>query len=116
MPYKERPIEKLYFSIGEVAQELGVNTSQIRYWEKEFGILKPKRDGKGDRRFTQDDIRKLRLVHYLLKQRGFTIQGAREHLRSDPDKAATLDELGNRLRRVRDLLVELRTELDRTAT
>ena len=112
MPYKERPIEKLYFSIGEVADELGVNTSQIRYWEKEFGMLRPRRDSKGDRKFTQDDIRKLRLVHYLLKQRGFTIQGAREHLRNDPDKVETMGELGDRLRRMRDLLVQLRSTLD----
>lgn len=114
MPYKERPVEKLYWTIGEAADELGVNSSQIRYWEKEFGMLKPGRDSRGDRRFTTDDLRKLRMVHYLLKQRGFTISGAREHLKKDPEHVATMGELTERLLRVRDRLTGLRDALERS--
>ena len=85
MPLKQKSVEKLYWSIGEVAGQLQVNTSVLRYWEKEFGVLRPRRDSKGDRSYTRDDIRKLQMIRYLLKDRGFTIQGAREHLRSDPE-------------------------------
>ncbi len=111
MPYKERPIEKLYFSIGEVADAVGVNTSMIRYWEKEFGSLRPRRDSRGDRSYTQDDIRKVKLIQYLLKERGFTIQGAREHLRSEPRSAERTTEAIERLERVKGLLLEVKTLL-----
>lgn len=111
MPYKERSIEKLYFSIGEVADAVGVNTSVIRYWEKEFGNLRPRRDSRGDRSYTQDDIRKVKLIQYLLKERGFTIQGAREHLRSEPRSAERLTEAIERLERVKGILLEVKTRI-----
>ena len=111
MPYKERPVEKLYFTIGEVADTVGVNTSVIRYWEKEFGNLRPRRDSRGDRSYTQDDIRKVKLIQYLLKERGFTIQGAREHLRAEPRSAERITEAIERLKRVRAILLEARARI-----
>lgn len=116
MPYKQKPVEKLYWTIGEVAGELQVNSSVLRYWEKEFGVLRPRRDSKGDRSYTRDDIRKLQMIRYLLKDRGFTIQGAREHLRSDPESTEQLAELRERLERVRSLLAGVRDQLENAST
>ncbi len=107
MPYKERPVGKIFWSIGEVADQLQVGTSVLRHWEKEFGMLRPRRDGKGDRLFTEADIRKVRMIHYLLKHRRFTIEGAREQLRLDPEGTERMAELRERLLRVRDLLVRV---------
>ncbi len=73
MPYKEKTIEKLYWSIGEVAEQLGVNTSLIRYWEKEFGTLRPKRTGKGDRLYTKKDIEQLQRIQHLVKEKGLHV-------------------------------------------
>jgi DNA-binding transcriptional MerR regulator len=112
MPWKEKTIEKLYWSIGEVAEQLGVNTSLIRYWEKEFGTLKPKRTGKGDRLYTKKDIEQLQRIQHLVKEKGFTLQGAREQLRKadQAEQTATLDieALRDRLLDVRSRLVALR--------
>lgn len=111
MPWKEKTIEKLYWSIGEVAEQLGVNTSLIRYWEKEFGNLKPKRTGKGDRLYTKKEIEQLQRIQHLVKEKGFTLQGAREQLRKaeQVEEVATLDieQLRNRLLDLRSKLVAL---------
>lgn len=108
MPWKEKTIEKLYWSIGEVAEQLGVNTSLIRYWEKEFGTLKPKRTGKGDRLYTKKDIEQLQKIQHLVKEKGFTLQGAREQLRKTDlvEEVAVLD-----IDALRDRLLEIRTKL-----
>ena len=108
MPYKERTVEKLYHSIGEVAERLGVNTSLIRYWEKEFGTLRPRRNGKGDRLYTMKDIAQLERIHHLVKEKGFTLSGAKEALRVDePPPRDRLDELRVRLMAVREGLITL---------
>ena len=80
MPLKDKTIERIYWTIGETAEQLGVNTSLLRYWEKEFGTLRPKRTTKGDRLYTKDDITRIREIQMLLKERGFTIQGAKDQL------------------------------------
>ena len=117
MPYKEKAVEKLFWSIGEVAAELGVNTSLIRYWEKEFGNIRPKRTGKGDRLYTRKEIDLLKRIQHLVKEKGFTLQGAREQLRrtqGTPTEAPTnsgldaLAEVHDRLLAVRKALLELR--------
>ena len=87
MAFKEYNSLKLYFSIGEAAEILDVNTSLIRFWEKEFPILKPKKNKKGNRQFTKDDIENLKMIYHLVKERGFTLQGAKEKLKKG--KAAT---------------------------
>ena len=120
MPLKEKTIERIYWTIGEVAEQLGVNTSLLRYWEKEFGVLRPKRTGKGDRLYTKDDIAKIREIQTLLKERGFTILGAKEQLRSarkaEAQAPAIADaavrEVIQRLERVRAELIDLRKAVE----
>lgn len=120
MPLKEKTIERIYWTIGEVAEQLGVNTSLLRYWEKEFGVLRPKRTGKGDRLYTKDDIAKIREIQTLLKERGFTIVGAKEQLRSakkseeQPPSVppASVQEVIQRLERVRVELIGLRNAIE----
>lgn len=114
MPLKEKTIERMYWTISEVAAELGVNTSLLRYWEKEFGSLRPKRTNRGDRLYTKDDIEHLRKIQHLVKERGFTLQGAKGQLRdrSQPEEPVTpvlpVEELRNRLARLREELLALR--------
>ena len=79
MPYKEKPIEKLYYSIGEVADIFEVNVSLLRFWEKEFNILKPKKNKKGNRMFTTKDLDNLKIIYHLVKERGYTLEGAKRN-------------------------------------
>ena len=83
MPYKEKVIEKKYFTIGDVARQFNVATSLIRFWESEFSILKPKKNRKGNRQFTRDDIENVKLIYHLVKERGFTLNGAKEMLKNE---------------------------------
>ena len=82
MPYKEKVIEKKYYTIGEVAEQFNVATSLIRFWESEFDNIKPKKNRKGNRQFTKEDIENVRLIYHLVKERGFTLNGAKEMLES----------------------------------
>ena len=111
MPYKEKQIEKLFYPIGEVAQMFEVSVSAIRYWEKEFDILKPKKNKKGNRMFTKKDVDNLKIIYHLTKERGFTLEGAKKKLREN--KADTIDnvEIINHLKSIRQFLVEFRKEL-----
>lgn len=112
MPLKEKTIERVYWTIGEVAEQLQVSTSMLRYWEKEFGSLRPKRTSKGDRLYTKDDISKIRDIQHLLKERGFTIQGAKGQIRSkERSSTDTIEEVVERLTDVRERLVALRNEV-----
>jgi DNA-binding transcriptional MerR regulator len=112
MPYKEKTVEKLFWSIGEVAEELGVNTSLIRYWEKEFGhVLRPRRNSKGDRLYTTKEIEQLRRIRELVKGQGFTLNGAKERLRSGAEEQRPADRIADvraRLMGIRQSLLELR--------
>ncbi|MBL7962992.1 MAG: MerR family transcriptional regulator [Flavobacteriales bacterium] len=110
MSLNQRTVGKLYWTIGEVAAELGVNTSVLRYWEKEFGSLRPRRGGRGDRLYTREDIDRVKRIHHLLKEQGFTIQGAREHLRR---KDVPVDEAQALHTELRDRLIHLREQLHR---
>ena len=103
--------EKLYYAIGEVADMFGVNASLIRFWEKEFDIIKPQKNKKGNRLFTKKDIENLKLIHYLVKERGFTLEGARQKLKENPAAAEKESELAERLKKVRSFLVELKENL-----
>ncbi len=83
MAYKDKEIEKLYFSIGEVAQMLDVNTSLLRYWESEFKELQVRKDRNGVRLFTKPDIEMIKLIYSLVKEKGFTIEGAKLQLKQN---------------------------------
>ncbi|TXF87074.1 MerR family transcriptional regulator [Neolewinella aurantiaca] len=98
---------KLYYSIGEVAERLGVNASQLRFWETEFKHIKPNKNSRGERRFTKENIRQLEEVEYLLKERGFTIEGARKEIAQARKPVAGKDEVINRLKMVKERLNKL---------
>lgn len=111
MPYRDREIEKQYYSISEVAEMFEVNASLIRFWEKEFPMLKPKKNSKGTRKFTPKDIEVIRTVLHLTKDRGFTLDGARKYLSSKPDVAEREAEISERLHGIRSFLIELKKNL-----
>ena len=112
MPYKEPKIEKIYFSVGEVAQMLGENPSLIRYWENQFDALKPFKNKKGNRMFSPDDIELIKLIHYLVKQRGLTIKGARQKLKENRDETIENYEIVKKLQSIRNELNEILAEID----
>lgn len=81
MPYKEKEIEKLYYTIGEVANMFNVNTSHIRFWSKEFDVIRPATNKKGNRMYTQPDIENFKKIYHLVKEKGFTLKGAKSELK-----------------------------------
>ena len=111
MPFKEKEIEKQYYSIGEVAAMFQVAPSLIRFWESEFEVLKPKKSKKGNRLFTKSDIENLRLVYHLLKERGYTIQGAREVLKNRSVQTKDKVEIIHSLEKIREFLVSMKSQL-----
>jgi DNA-binding transcriptional MerR regulator len=111
MAYKEKEIEKLYYSIGEVAELFNVAPSLIRFWESEFEIIKPKKNRKGNRQFTREDIDNVRTIYHLVKEKGFTLQGAKEMLRNDSQAVRDKMDMIESLKKVRTFLVELREKM-----
>jgi len=108
MPYREKPVEKLYYSIGEVADILEVPVSTVRFWENEFTILKPLKNKKGNRLFTPDDLKNLRIIHHLLKVEGMTLPGAKKKLAVKPGETESAFEIRESLDRIKMMLLELR--------
>lgn len=112
MPYKEKEIEKLYYSIGEVADMFGVSKSLIRFWETEFDILKPRKNTKGNRLFTKKDIDNLKVIYHLVKEKGFTLDGARKKLKeTQPEKLESNVDVSEKLKSLRAFLVELNKQI-----
>lgn len=103
--------QKLYYTIGEVADAFGVNTSLIRFWEKEFDILKPKKNAKGNRRFTPEDIKNLQLIYHLVKVRGFTLEGAKTFLKKEPAETMSKFEIIRKLEAIKLSLTQLKNDL-----
>lgn len=112
MPYKEKEIEKMYWSIGEVAEMYGVSTSLLRFWEKEFDILQPKKNRKGDRFFTQKDMENLKIIYHLVKERGFTLKGAKQQLKENKEQTVEKVRIIESLEKVKDFLQDLKGQLD----
>jgi len=112
VPYKEKEIEKKYYSIGEVADMFDVATSLIRYWEGEFDIIRPKKDKKGNRRFTKEDIAQIRLIYHLVKEKGYTLQGAQEIIKQDRHQVAEKAQMVSKLKEIRHFLIEIRDNLN----
>ncbi len=102
---------KLYYSIGEVSEMFDVNPSLIRFWEKEFTFLKPKKNSKGNRKFTDEDIRQIRLIYHLLKERGFTIEGARKKLKENREDTEKVEEVVHRLHNLKARIQEIRDQI-----
>ncbi|SFE64096.1 MerR family transcriptional regulator [Thermophagus xiamenensis] len=111
MPYKEPKIEKLYYSIGEVAKIFNVNTSLIRFWEKEFDIIKPHKNKKGNRLFTQKDIDNFHLIYHLVKERGMTLKGAKKKLKENKEETENNFEVVKRLQEIRQTLIEIKENI-----
>lgn len=111
MPYKEKPTTKLYYGIGEVADMFEVNTSLIRFWEKEFEVIQPKKNAKGNRMFTKKDVENFRIIYHLVKERGFTLKGAKEKLKGNPDDIENNVEVVQRLAKIKGFLLELKSQL-----
>jgi DNA-binding transcriptional MerR regulator len=108
MPYKETKVEKLYYSIGEAAEMLDVPVSTVRFWENEFDILKPMKNKKGNRLFTQADIRNLKIIHHLLKEAGMTMSGVKKKMASGWSDTEYRYEINESLQKIRALLLDLR--------
>jgi DNA-binding transcriptional MerR regulator len=102
---------KLYYSIGEVATMFNVNASLIRFWEKEFDIIKPKKNNKGNRLFTVQDIDNLKIIYHLVKERGFTLDGAKNKLKNSRKETIENVELITSLEKIKKFLLELKEEL-----
>ncbi|MBC7606425.1 MAG: MerR family transcriptional regulator [Burkholderiales bacterium] len=103
--------EKRYFSIGELARAFGVNASLIRFWDKEFDILKPKKNAKGNRMFTPEDVKNLQLIYHLVKERGFTLEGAKTHLKEGQKKTLDKFEIISKLEGIKVQLQHIKNEL-----
>lgn len=103
--------EKRYYGIGEVARAFDVNTSLIRFWEKEFDVIQPKKNAKGNRKFTPKDIHNLQLIYHLVKERGFTLEGAKTHLREERQKTLSNFEIIQKLERIRAELIKIKSQL-----
>lgn len=103
--------EKRYYNIGEVAKAFDVNPSLIRFWEKEFTELKPKKNAKGNRKFTPDNIHKLEVIFHLVKERGFTLEGAKTHLKENKKKILDSLEIIQKLEHVKAELHKLKEGL-----
>ncbi|MFO7656390.1 MAG: MerR family transcriptional regulator [Bacteroidales bacterium] len=111
MPYKETKVEKLYYSIGEVAKIFNVNTSLIRFWEKEFDVIKPKKNKKGNRFFTQQDIDNFHLIYHLVKEKGMTLNGAKKKIKENKEDTQDNFEVIKSLNEIKGLLLEIRDSL-----
>ena len=96
--------EKRYYGIGEVARAFDVNTSLIRFWEKEFDVIQPKKNAKGNRKFTPKDVQNLQLIYHLVKERGFTLEGAKTHLREERQKTLSNFEIIQKLEGIKELI------------
>lgn len=111
MPYKEPTIEKIYYTIGEVAEMFKVNTSLIRFWEKSFDIIKPFKNKKGNRLFTKQDIDNFHIIYHLVKERGMTLKGAQDKLKENKEDTINNAEVIQKLKEIKDLLLKLKEDM-----
>ena len=108
------PVEssKLYYSISEVAAMFDVNASLIRFWEKEFDVIKPRKNAKGNRFFTQQDIDIIALIHYYVKERRLTLEGARQKIKENRDDTEHSFQIVQSLKKIRAILLEIKENID----
>lgn len=103
--------EKRYYSIGELAQAFGVKTSLLRFWEKEFDEINPRKNAKGDRKFTPKDVKVIELIFHLLKEKGYTIAGAKAYLKTSKKEAFDKHEIVSRLQKIKAELIGIKEAL-----
>ena len=111
MAFKEPKSEKHYYSIGEVSEKFGLAPSTLRFWEKGFDTIKPFKNKKGDRFYTQEDIDHLSLIHHLVKERGMTLKGARTKIMENKTETENTFEIVKRLQQIKTYLLEIREAL-----
>ena len=111
MDSEEKIPDKLYYTIGEVAAMFNVNASLIRYWEKEFTVIKPKKNKKGNRLFTKNDIENFHIIYHLVKERGMTLKGAKKKLRENKEDTVNNFEIIKALKEIKEQLLEIKEEL-----
>jgi DNA-binding transcriptional MerR regulator len=103
--------DKRYYSIGELAKAFDVNASLLRFWDKEFDILKPRKNAKGNRMFTPEDVKNIQLIYHLVKERGFTLEGAKIHLKEGQKKTLDKYEIISKLEIIKNQLLTIKGEL-----
>ncbi|MBR3558810.1 MAG: MerR family transcriptional regulator [Bacteroidales bacterium] len=99
---------KIWYGIGETAEALGVPASTLRFWEKEFDMIKPRKNGKGDRFYSKNDIAILRTIQYLTKVKGYTLQGAKSALKTNFIHEAETAAIVGTLMQIKDKLLEIK--------
>ena len=104
-------MQKRTFRIGALAKELAVERFVIRFWEKEFEVLQPKKNAKGNRKFSKDDIKNLELIYHLVKERGFTLEGAKIHLKEGKKETLSNFEIIRKLEGVKAQLLQIKNQL-----
>lgn len=107
----EENSSRLYYSIGEVAEMFGVNESLLRFWEKEFDIITPRKTEKGTRYYRKEDIEVIKLIYYLVKEKGMTLAGAKKKLKENKEGVIRNHEIIDRLQAIRNELIGIRDEL-----
>ena len=103
--------DKRYYKIGEVAKAFGVNTSLIIFWENEFDVLKPKKNKKGNRLFTPEELENLKMIYFLVKEKGFTLEGAKNKLKENPEDIFSKHKIISRLEEIKNELIEIKNQL-----
>src|ERR1035437_10336902 len=111
MPYKEKKAEKLYYSIGEVAEMLEGPVSTVRFWENELDILKPMKNKKGNRLFTPADVKNLKILHHLVKEEGMALTGTKKKLSEKWDETDYKYEINESLLKIKSLLLDIRANI-----
>ena len=104
-------LTKLYYSIGEVAKMFDVNTSLIRFWEKEFDIIQPKKNKKGNRQFTIEDVKNYQLIYYLVKERGYTLKGAKSKLKNNSEEIQNQKVIVDKMNKIKSFLMHIKEQL-----
>jgi len=113
MSYNKEELTKLYYSIGEIAKMFNVSKSLIRFWESEFDILKPHKNSKGDRRFTQQNISQFKMIYHLVKERGFTLEGAKRELKQNKERITQKYKKIESLTKIKSFMVKMKADLDK---
>jgi DNA-binding transcriptional MerR regulator len=111
MPYREKKVEKLYYSIGEIAGMLDVPVSTVRFWDNEFEVLKPVKNKKGNRLFTQSDVKNLRIIHHLLKEEGMTLSGVKKKMSENWEETNYKFEISESLLKIKSIILDLKDSI-----
>lgn len=116
MASEKKTSRKMFFSMGEVSEMFDVNPSLIRFWEKRFDVLKPRKNAKGNRLFTPEDVENLKLIYHLVKEKGMTLAGAEKYIKDNKNVLRRDVEILEHLGRLRAALLEIKSELGSEST